>query len=121
MAEPYPKEKQLARGERRKRRYVASTKEWLAIIESKGRVCRLSEAFAWPNSGPVEYHHLVPRSMGGDDVADNIVPLCRNCHKKVTHRAIEQRRWLAESLSPAERAYVVGKLGEGALARLFGV
>jgi HNH endonuclease len=109
------------RGQRTRGRKVASTKEWVAIIEAKGIACRLSEAFQADNRGPIEFHHLVSRAQMGDDVADNIVPLCRRCHTAVTHRSMSHLRWLAESLTDAEYAYVVGKLGEGGMQRLFGV
>ena len=29
----------------------------------------------------IEYHHIVPLSLGGNDVVTNIVPLCHRCHK----------------------------------------
>jgi hypothetical protein len=60
----------------------------------------------------VQYHHLVPRDRDGDDVADNIVPLCHADHELVTrsHRTALHR--LGESLTDAEYAYMVGKLGE---------
>jgi hypothetical protein len=64
---------------------------------------------------------LVSRSALGDDVADNIVPLCRVHHELITDHAAPARERLARSLTDAEYAYVIGKLGEGALERLFGV
>lgn len=119
-SDPFPKSRQLARGERRYRRKVASPKQWQSIIDAKGTRCRLA-----PNCErmflPVEYHHLVSRSRGGDDVADNIVPLCKACHEGVTWRIPEALEDLGSALTDSERAYVVGKLGEGAMARLFGV
>lgn len=59
--------------------------------------------------------------MGGDDVADNLVPLRQACHDRVTRRDSGALRDLASNLTDAEYAYVVGKLGEGAMGRLFGV
>lgn len=29
----------------------------------------------------IEYHHIVPLFLGGNDVVTNIVPLCHQCHK----------------------------------------
>jgi hypothetical protein len=72
-------------------------------------------------SEPVQYHHLIPRAQGGDDTADNIVPLSPEGHALVTLREPGALRRLAESLTDAEYAYVIDKLGEGALERLFGV
>jgi len=114
--EPFPKASQLARGERRYRRKIASPKQWQAIIAAKGKRCRLCASPAW-----IQYHHLVPRDRYGDDVEDNIVPLCLVDHELVTraHRLALYR--LGESLTDAEYAYVVAKLGEGGMERLFGV
>ena len=41
MADPYPKSRQLARGERRYRRKVASAKQWQAIMAAKIGPCRV--------------------------------------------------------------------------------
>lgn len=120
MAEPFPKSSQLARGERRYRRKVASPKQWAAIRAEKGRYCRIAESYPH-DSSHVHYHHLISRSQGGDDVAANLVPLCVAHHKRVTERDALTLRLLAEMLEDAEYAYVVGKLGEGAMGRLFGV
>lgn len=29
-----------------------------------------------------EYHHIIPRHMGGDNRLENIVPMCTECHRK---------------------------------------
>lgn len=129
-AKPYPKSAQLSRGERRYRRKVASPKQWQAIIAAKGNVCRLrnclpalfeGEMLANCDGLPVQYHHLVPRDQHGDDTADNIVPLCQRHHGFVTLRDYNTAHALAALLTDAEYAYVVGKLGEGGMERLFGV
>ena len=104
--EPFPKEAQLARGERRYRRKVASPKQWQQIIAAKRGPCRVCDA----TSRIVDYHHLIPRSLGGDDVPDNIVPLCRYCHDLVTRVDLNTVQLLALSLSAAERAYVGWRL-----------
>ena len=118
-AKPFPKSAQLARGERRYRRKVASPKQWQAIIVAKAGRCRVCGAdIRYVN---VQYHHLVPRIQGGDDVADNIVPLCQGCHDQVTREAPIAREILAANLTDGEYAYVVGKLGEAGMERLFGI
>jgi hypothetical protein len=114
--EPYSKERQLSRGERRYRRKVASPKQWQAIIAAKGSACRLRGVS--PCEPDVTYHHVVPRYMSGDDVADNIVPLCSWHHDCVTRLEFFYVASLGHSLTLSERAYVVGKLGEDGLARL---
>lgn len=118
MADPYPKTKQLARGYKRYRRKVASAKEWQKIRAEKYTSCRLASSGC---SGILELHHVISRAQGGDDVADNVVPICTGHHFYVTERNPAALRFLAENLLDSEYAYVVGKLGENALARLFGV
>lgn len=122
-AKPHPKSAQLARGERRYNRKIASPKQWQAIIAAKQGPCRicLDPASNGRLYGHIELHHLVSRAALGDDVADNIVPLCRDCHMLVTTRDAVALEELAEGLHPEEIAYCVAKLGEGALSRLFGV
>lgn len=120
-AKPYSKAQQLARGARRYRRKVASPKQWQAIIAAKGPQCRLAP---WNITTPtldVQYHHLIPRDFGGDDVADNIVPLCQHDHDMVTRREPEHVRALLSSLSDAEYAYAVGKAGEDWAERIYGL
>ena len=55
-------------------------KEWLQlrpqIAKIKGDKCLYCGRTA------TEYHHIVPRHMGGDNRLENIVPLCYECHKK---------------------------------------
>jgi hypothetical protein len=120
---PDPKSRSLARGERRYRRKVASPKQWQAIIAAKTGPCRLCVTPSSNGHGfrPVTFHHLVPRGLGGDDVEDNIVPLCVFDHMFVTAREPDTLAALAASLTDSEYAYVVGKLGESGPARLFGV
>lgn len=51
------------------------------------------------NTRHLELHHIIFRSQGGTDEADNLVTLCRRCHQR-THRNSEWRRmwedWAAE-------------------------
>jgi len=119
---PDPKSRSLARGERRYRRKVASPKQWQAIIDAKGGPCRICNDPASNGRvhGHVHFHHVVARAHGGDDVAANIVPLCGDCHGRVTRHERAACVALAAALTDAEYAYVIGKLGEDGAARLFG-
>ena len=125
--DPFPKEAQLARGERRYRRKVASAKDWQRITAAKlgpCRVClRASANGGLRSRAPhlIEFHHLVARIHGGDDVEDNIVPLCQDHHGLVTAGEPISRRYLSESLSESERGYVLRKVGAAGMSRLFGV
>ena len=117
--QPFPKSSQLARGERRYRRKVASPKQWQAIGAAKRGPCRVCKRPSNPAADT--FHHVVPRDRHGDDVAENIVPLCFDCHDAIEGHNGHALRLLAASLTDAEYAYVVGKLGESGMERLFGV
>lgn len=114
--EPYPKERQLARGERRYVRKVAGEKRWQAIIDAKKGPCRVCNGPLW-----IEYHHLVPRVHGGADTEANIVPLCAPCHAFVTNRDSAAGAKLLASLSDAEYSYLIHKAGEDAPERFYGI
>ncbi len=122
--EPHPKSSQLARGPQRTSCRRATKQEWAAIAKAKQGPCRVcvrpgSNGSYWRK---IELHHLVPRSWGGDDTEDNIVPLCLYCHARVTaYEPDGVLAALAASLTDAEYVYCSGKLGEGAMERLFGV
>jgi hypothetical protein len=68
-------------------------------------------------------HHLVPVSLGGDDVDDNIVPLCgdgtRGCHGLVEDFRADYRHALRLTMAAEEVAYVVAKKGEAWLDRYY--
>lgn len=115
---PFPKSLQLARGERRYRRKVASAKQWQAISAAKMGPCRV----CW-NRLPtfMQLHHLVSREDHGDDVADNLVPVCGECHDAITRRVETISRLLLSRLSDAEYAYMIGKGGEDYPERAYGI
>jgi 5-methylcytosine-specific restriction endonuclease McrA len=123
VSDPYPKSRQLARGERRYHRKVASKAQWQRIIAAKQAPCRVCRDPASNGSvhASIQFHHLVPRSAGGDDVADNIVPLCSDCHGLVTLRNPLVLQVLREHLTHAERVYIASKFGPTGFSRLFGV
>jgi HNH endonuclease len=104
-------------------RSLCDSQGWQFIIAEKGGPCRGCEGTGTGGLplGRVEFHHLVSRAQGGDDVPPNIIPLCPICHADVTDRRGSRRLHIAASLTDEEYAYVVGKLGPDALWRLFGV
>lgn len=92
----------------------------------------------------VDAHHVLPKSRGGDDLMDNLVPLCRRCHgavhgspylielepgKNLRVEASHVRRvigrWLASDDGMEARGYLVAKLGPTAakafMVREYGV
>ncbi len=48
----------------------------------------------------IESHHMIPLSENGEDILDNLVTLCHDCHKKYKWQEI---RRLVESRVPANR------------------
>ena len=117
---PDPKSRSLARGERRYARKIASPKQWAAIIEAKRGPCRVCDLGYVSWRGRIEYHHLLARSLGGDDVPENIVPLHTSCHRAVEVSLPAALHRVRDSLTDAEYAYLVGKRGEGAVESMFG-
>jgi hypothetical protein len=88
-------------------RQKASQADWDTVRADKlvNRLCRVC-------MGPAtSLHHMVPRSLGGDDVADNLVPLCgtgtTGCHGLVEARNPVACGMLRDSLSVLELQYVV--------------
>lgn len=73
------------------------------------RWCRLCERPA------TNTHHLLYRSHGGDDVPENLIPLCGSgttgCHGKIHAHDPDARELLAMKVMPEEMDYLVGKLG----------
>lgn len=117
-AKPYPKALQLAGARKRYRRTVASRKGWEALRAEKGSACRVC---GMSNPALLELHHLVPRDFNGGDVADNLIPLCHDCHRAVTVREAAHSRLLLSRLSAAECAYAVARCGEDVFERVYGV
>src|SRR5205823_8460706 len=124
-AKPYPKSSQLARGERRYRRKVASAKQWQRIIQAKQGPCRVCRDVLTNGrvQASIEFHHLVKRGAPffGDDTEENIVPLCHDCHSLVTLRNPLALEVLAARLLDSEYAYIIDKLGDSGIEHLFGV
>lgn len=117
-AKPYPKALQLAGVRKRYRRKVASRKQWEMLRAAKGSACRVC---GMSNPALLELHHLVPRDFNGDDVADNLIPLCNDCHRGVTVREPAHSRLMLTRLSDAEYTYAVAKFGDDVFERVYGV
>lgn len=113
---PYPKAVQLARGSKRYRRKIAGPKRWQALEDEKGGTCRVCNT----RDGD-HLHHLVFRSDYGDDVADNLVPLCAVCHGRVHARWGTSGADLIVSLTDAEYAYMIERGGEDYPERAYGI
>lgn len=121
-AQPRPKAASLARGERRYRRKVASPKQWQAIIAAKSGPCRACERFGNGHvPSRLHLHHVVRREDGGDDYADNIIPLCETHHEWIHHRHLATCAEVLASLTDAEYAYMIERGGENYPERAYGL
>lgn len=73
--------------------------------------CRIEDCGGVASDG----HHIVYRSMGGDDIEDNLVPLCHHDHMTL-HSAATDDYWIVREeigrmLTDTEISYVIKKLG----------
>jgi 5-methylcytosine-specific restriction endonuclease McrA len=69
-------------------------------------------------------HHIVSKGQGGDDVPENLIPICAQCHDDLHHHpGILGRRARAKirsNLREEELAYVEQKVGLAWLDRFYG-
>ena len=123
-AKPDPKARALKIGRpRRYRRFVAGPRQWQALRSAKLGPCRVCGD---PGSNGqvhsrIHLHHVVSRAHGGDDVADNLAPLCPVDHEAVTRRDPLTCRIFCAELTDAEYAYAIQRGGEGFFERAYGV
>lgn len=122
-ARPHPKGSQLARSRPKYRRIVAGPKRWQAIVDEKLGPCRVCGAVEGNGrfGGKIQLHHIVSREDHGDDVPENIVPLCPHDHALITQRNPSAATALLVTLTDAEYAYAVEHGGEGFFERAYGL
>ena len=55
------------------------------VRERDNYTCQICKAGQDKNKKnvPIEVHHITPRSKGGSNKPDNLISLCKTCHKKV--------------------------------------
>lgn len=58
------------------------------VMERDGHKCRMCGR----SEGLADVHHIIKRSQGGDDSADNLMTLCRSCHNKEHGRVMWNKR-----------------------------
>lgn len=47
-------------------------------------ICQMPDCeYTCDDSSLINYHHIIPKSMGGSDKIGNIIALCPNCHARV--------------------------------------
>lgn len=100
------------------KRIRATPKEWSAIrlhlLEGKHFWCCVCGWRYWN-----ELHHVVPRSQGGDDLAVNLIEVCRECHGRIENRDSKERAQVREVVyrRPATHGYVVQRKSQEWLDR----
>jgi hypothetical protein len=101
------------------RRVKATLAEWKRIREDKLGPCRVC------GSHPTSLHHILPKSLGGDDIADNCAPLCgtgtTGCHGRIEAFEPWACTIFGKRLTDAEKAYVTRKKGAYYLTDRYGV
>lgn len=99
-------------------RIIEDKEGWEQLRRIKLAPCRVCGETWLPT-----LHHLVPRSLGGDDVPDNLVPVCghgtRGCHGLIEAHDPETLARLRAALTTAEAAYVLRKKGLPFLDRYY--
>ena len=120
---PDPKSRSLTRGRPKYRRHVAGPKQWQRIADEKQGPCRVCGSVEANGRlyGKIQFHHLVSREDRGDDLPENIVPLCSRDHELVTQRNSQACSVLLATLDDAEYAYMVERGGENYAERAYGM
>jgi len=54
------------------------------IFSKYGYICQ--KCFKY-SKGMLHLHHIIPVKCGGSDYSDNIIPLCKDCHRYVHSRS----------------------------------
>lgn len=126
--DPYPKSAQVPKTRKKYRRIVASRKQWEALREERIGGCLLCQWLNETQAFPSSLHHVVPRDRFGDDIAENLVPLCgggtTGHHGLIEAGDHEACRAFAEMLphfAEDSYAYATTKMGDDAFLRLYRV
>lgn len=93
-------------------RIKVSRERWKELRAVKDGPCRICG-----QQPPNELHHLYSRARGGDDVPENLVPLCTVCHDAVTCNDTAALRVLYATITDDEAGYLERTCG---LRRVFG-
>jgi hypothetical protein len=126
--QPYPKSAQVPVNRKKYRRVVASRKQWEALRAERLGPCLLCAWLGGPQAFPSSLHHVVPRDRFGDDVAENLVPLCGDGttghHGLIEAGDGDVCRAFAEMLphfAEDSYAYATQKMGDDGFLRLYRV
>jgi 5-methylcytosine-specific restriction endonuclease McrA len=96
--ESYAVEQSKHRAHRRVAKRLLRTGEWQQILETYYHAC----AYCGSIDKKLSIDHVIPRSLGGDTVASNIVPACISCNSKKQART----DWIP--MTPERIAHLLG-------------
>lgn len=87
-----PSGKWQGQGSRHERGYGYEwTKVRALVLRIDGYLCQPCERAGRPTPA-TEVDHIIPKSLGGDDSADNLEAICTDCHKDKTSREATESR-----------------------------
>lgn len=58
-------------------------KKFREVKQSRIRKQKEDECFICGSTSNLQDHHIIPKSMGGDKLENNKVPLCSKCHRQL--------------------------------------
>lgn len=86
----------LKQPEKRKRKSITRrlyTKVWIklypGILSGYCKLCRVNE-ISLTDTSSWEASHIVPFSAGGDETLENLVPLCKNCNRRMGKKTVQE-------------------------------
>lgn len=89
------------------KRYRATKADWEHMHRHfHGHGCWLCGSRTW------ELHHILPRSQGGDDVTQNLMPVCQKCHSLLHAADPNAMHRLRVMLHAGHESYLRFKKGE---------
>lgn len=96
---------------------------WQAIVALKQGPCRVhvQPASNGHHFGPVRFWRVVDPDDGGADLADNIVPVCASCCRRLAMGEAGAALALLASLTDAEWASMLEHGGADYAERFYGV
>lgn len=100
---------------------VDNTREWFTL--NRPSIARLlpSSCGNCGSKQDIQIHHVVPLKVGGTNRITNLVPLCRECHKRV-HGGISygKLRWARPRKAIKKSSALRVKVARKDLVRMFG-
>jgi len=70
------------------------------VLDAEGRECKFCEVteeeYKEEYGKSLDIHHILPRSAGGSNKPHNLIPLCRQCHKRMEDAHGRAMKELAE-------------------------